>query len=77
MALLVVASLIPAKWQLLRTGLDWRSDHFFGFFVATSVVCFAWPRPLYELEDLSQGAIGRPKIKVAFSIGPCANWQGH
>jgi hypothetical protein len=45
-ALLVVASLIPAKWQLLRTGLGWRSDHFFGFFVATSVVCFAWPRPL-------------------------------
>src|SRR5262245_57913782 len=44
--LLVVASLIPAKWQLLRTGLGWQSDRFLGFFVATSVVCVAWPRPL-------------------------------
>ena len=35
------------------------------------------PPMAHELEDLSQGAIGRPKIKVAFSIGPCANWQGH
>ena len=46
LALLVAASLIPAKWQYLRTGLGWQSDHFLGFFVATSVVCFAWPRPL-------------------------------
>ena len=46
LALLVIASLIPAKWQVLRTGLGWQSDHFIGFFVATSVVCFAWPRPL-------------------------------
>ena len=33
LALLVAASLIPAKWQLLRTGLGWQSDHFLGFFV--------------------------------------------
>jgi hypothetical protein len=46
LALLVLASLIPAKWQILRTGLGWQSDHFIGFFVATSVVCSAWPRPL-------------------------------
>jgi hypothetical protein len=46
LALIVAASLIPARWQLLRTGLGWQSDHFLGFFVATSVVCFAWPRPL-------------------------------
>ena len=46
LALLVAASLIPAKWQYLRTGLGWQSDHFIGFFVATSVVCSAWPRPL-------------------------------
>ena len=46
LALLVAASLIPAKWQYLRTGLGWQSDHFFGFFVATSVVCLAWPRSL-------------------------------
>jgi peptidoglycan/LPS O-acetylase OafA/YrhL len=45
-ALLVIASLIPAKWQYLRTGLGWQTDHFVGFFVATSVVCLAWPRPL-------------------------------
>ena len=46
LALLVIASLIPAKWQYLRTGLGWQTDHFVGFFVATSVVCLAWPRPL-------------------------------
>ena len=46
LAILVIASLIPAKWQLLRTGLGWQSDHFIAFFVATSVVCCAWPRPL-------------------------------
>ena len=46
LAVLVAASLIPAKWQLLRTGLGWQCDHLFGFFVATSVVCLAWPRPL-------------------------------
>ena len=46
LALLVAASLIPAKWQYLRTGLGWQTDHFVGFFVATSVVCLAWPRPL-------------------------------
>jgi hypothetical protein len=39
--LLVIASLIPAKWQFFRTGFGWHSDHFLGFFVATSVVCLA------------------------------------
>jgi len=46
LAILVVASLIPAKWQMLRTGLGWQIDHFVAFFVATSVICCAWPRPL-------------------------------
>src|SRR5262245_48054521 len=46
LAVLVAASLVPAKWQIFRTGLGWQSDHLLGFFVATSVVCLAWPRPL-------------------------------
>jgi hypothetical protein len=56
MGLLVVASLIPAKWQILRTGLGWESDHFIGFFVATLIVCLAWPRPFVVAGVLMAGA---------------------
>lgn len=41
---IVVASLIPAKMQL-RTGLPWQVEHFLAYFLATSIVCLAWPRP--------------------------------
>jgi hypothetical protein len=43
-ALLVIVALGPANWQP-RTGLGWQIDHFVGYFVITSIVCFAWPRP--------------------------------
>jgi hypothetical protein len=43
-ALLVVVSLCPANWLLFRTGY-WQIEHVLAFFVATSVVCLAWPRP--------------------------------
>jgi hypothetical protein len=26
--------------------LGWKTEHFFGFFTATFISCFAWPRPL-------------------------------
>ena len=43
-ALLVFAHLGPANWQP-RTGLGWQTEHLLGYFVVTSVVCLAWPRP--------------------------------
>ncbi len=42
-AALAFAALCPANW-LPRTG-HWEIEHFLAFFVATSIVCFAWPRP--------------------------------
>jgi VanZ family protein len=44
MVLVVIIALGPAKWQP-RSGLGWEIDHFLGYFVITSLVCFAWPRP--------------------------------
>ncbi|MGH6735191.1 MAG: hypothetical protein ACRECX_03820 [Methyloceanibacter sp.] len=42
---IVVAALIPVDWQV-RLGLHWLIEHFLGFFVLTTLVCFAWPRPM-------------------------------
>jgi VanZ family protein len=44
MVLVAITALGPADWQP-RTGLGWQFDHFAGYFVITSLVCFAWPRP--------------------------------
>jgi VanZ family protein len=44
-ALLVVTSLSGAAAQP-RSVLGWQLEHFIGYFVATLVVCSAWPRPL-------------------------------
>jgi VanZ family protein len=44
MVLLVIAALGPADWTP-RSGLGWQIDHFVGYFVITSIVCVAWPRP--------------------------------
>jgi VanZ family protein len=44
MVLLVFVALGPAKWAP-RTEFGWQIDHFAGYFVITSIVCFAWPRP--------------------------------
>jgi hypothetical protein len=44
-ALLVFAHLVPAKWKP-RTGLGGPVDHFLAYFAVTSIVCFAWPKPL-------------------------------
>jgi hypothetical protein len=44
-AWLVFAHLGPANWQP-RTGLGWQTEHVLGYFVVTSIVCLAWPRPL-------------------------------
>jgi hypothetical protein len=44
-ALLAIASLVPADWiLLLRTG-HWEIEHFLAFFAVTSIVCLTWPRP--------------------------------
>jgi VanZ family protein len=45
LVLLVIAALGPEKWTP-RTALGWQFDHFIGYFTITSLVCFAWPRPL-------------------------------
>jgi VanZ family protein len=42
--LLVFAALGPANWAP-RTEFGWQIDHFVGYFVITSIVCFAWSRP--------------------------------
>ena len=44
-ALLVIASLSSAAAQP-RSVLGWQLEHFLGYFLATLIVCFAWPRPL-------------------------------
>ena len=44
-ALLVIASLSGLAAQP-RTVLGWQLEHFLGYFLATLVVCSAWPRPL-------------------------------
>ena len=44
MTLIIIASLMPAKWQLLRTG-HWQVEHFLAYFATTSMVCLAWGRP--------------------------------
>jgi VanZ family protein len=43
MAAIVVASLIPAKWQL-RTGLPWQVEHALAYFSTTALLCLASPR---------------------------------
>jgi len=42
---LVIMALGPENWQP-RSGLGWEFDHFAGYFVITTFVCLAWPRPL-------------------------------
>jgi len=38
-------ALAPAQWQP-RTGFGREFDRFIGYFVITTFVCLAWPRPL-------------------------------
>jgi len=44
-AFLAFIALCPADW-VPRTDLGFELDHFLAFFVVTSMVCLAWPRPL-------------------------------
>ena len=34
----------PSNWQF-RTGLGWQTEHVLAYFVVTSIICLAWPRP--------------------------------
>jgi VanZ family protein len=43
-AAIVFAQLGPADWQL-RPNLGWQNEHVIAYFVVTSFVCLAWPRP--------------------------------
>jgi hypothetical protein len=43
-ATLALAALLPSKW-VLRTGLGWQDDHFFAYFVTTTILCIASRRP--------------------------------
>jgi VanZ family protein len=42
--LFVFAALGPTK-LVPRSGLGWRIDHFFSYFVLTLMFCLAWRRP--------------------------------
>jgi hypothetical protein len=44
-AAIVVASLVPAGWQV-RLGLHWLVEHFLAYFAVTAIFCLAWPRPM-------------------------------
>ena len=44
-AMLAIASLVPADWLLLLCTGYWEIEHFLAFFAVTSIVCLAWPRP--------------------------------
>jgi hypothetical protein len=44
MAVIVVTSLIPAKWQVRSTGLPWQAEHALAYFGASALLCLAWPR---------------------------------
>ena len=44
-AAIVVASLVPAGWQV-RLGLHWLVKHFLAYFAVTAIFCLAWPRPM-------------------------------
>jgi VanZ family protein len=43
--LLAIMALGPENWQP-RSGLGWEFDHFAGYFVITTFICLAWPRPI-------------------------------
>ena len=43
--LLPIMALGPENWQP-RSGLGWEFDHFAGYFVITTFICLAWPRPI-------------------------------
>ena len=44
LVLVVFAALGPASWAP-RSPFGWQIDHIIGYFVITSIVCVAWPRP--------------------------------
>ena len=44
-AAIVVASLVPAGWQV-RLGLHWLVEHFLAYFAVSALLCLAWPRPM-------------------------------
>ena len=43
--LLAIMALGPENCQP-RSGLGWEFDHFAGYFVITTFICLAWPRPI-------------------------------
>ncbi len=59
--LLAFIALCPADW-VPRTGLGFELDHFLAFFLVTSLVCVAWPRPF---------VVGGVLIVVARCWRPC------
>ena len=44
--LFVSIALGPGNWAP-RTGFGFHLDHFLGYFALTSLVCLAWPRPVF------------------------------
>jgi hypothetical protein len=55
-AAIVVASLVPAGWQV-RLGLHWLVEHFLAYFAVTALFCLAWPRPMVVAAGLIPFAV--------------------
>ena len=55
-AAIVVASLVPAGWQV-RLGLHWLVEHFLAYFAVTALFCLAWPRPMVVAAGLLPAAV--------------------
>jgi hypothetical protein len=52
LAVIALATLAPAEWVVLRTGVHWAVDHFLGYFTVTALVCVAWRRPFLVATSL-------------------------
>ncbi|MGH6865091.1 MAG: hypothetical protein ACREDO_02680 [Methyloceanibacter sp.] len=56
LAAIVVATFLPAGWQL-RLGLHWLLEHFIAYFSLTILLCLLWNRPLAVAAALIQVAV--------------------
>ncbi len=45
LAAIVVATFVPAAWQV-RLGLHWLAEHFLAYFAVTAIFCIALRRPM-------------------------------
>jgi VanZ family protein len=66
-ALIFASVLLPPAWEQLRSG-HWALEHFFAYFIATSIVCLGWRRPFVVAGGLA--AIAAPLLEGLQSLEP-------